>query len=113
MPILYYRAHRGATNVASDSGNVLGQYDVRQNMAYLSSNLGNAKSAGHGLSSAGAYIDPGSRGTGYRYNLWTFMASLSDSTQPRMRDGYVLIASGADRIYGTVDDIVSFGNVAP
>ena len=113
MPILYYRAHRNAGGVASDSGN-LAQYDVRQNDAYLNQQLGLTHGTQHGLRQAGSYDAPEKRiGAGYRYNLTTFMASLNDSTQPRMRDGYVLVAAGSDRIYGTDDDIVSFGKVAP
>jgi hypothetical protein len=30
---------------------------------------------------------------------------------PRQKDGYILISAGADRIYGTRDDITSFGAV--
>jgi len=31
---------------------------------------------------------------------------------PRSKDGYILISAGPDRIYGTADDITTFGNVA-
>jgi hypothetical protein len=32
---------------------------------------------------------------------------------PRQKDGYILVAAGSDRMYGTNDDIVSFGSVQP
>ena len=32
---------------------------------------------------------------------------------PRQKDRFILISAGADRIYGTKDDITSFGSVAP
>jgi hypothetical protein len=32
---------------------------------------------------------------------------------PRAKDGYILISAGPDRIYGTPDDITSFGKVVP
>jgi prepilin-type N-terminal cleavage/methylation domain-containing protein len=118
MPILYYRAHRSAPGVASDggSGGVLAQYDVRQNLVYLNVRMGMATPQaghGHGLLTADVYTPPGNRGPNYRYNLTTFMASPNDPTRPRVPDGYVLISAGADRIYGTDDDVVSFGKVAP
>jgi prepilin-type N-terminal cleavage/methylation domain-containing protein len=37
----------------------------------------------------------------------------SYSTVARNRDGYILITAGEDRIYGTTDDITSFGDVVP
>ncbi|MFI5381571.1 MAG: type II secretion system protein [Tepidisphaerales bacterium] len=118
MPILYYRAHRSAPGVASDSSsNILAPYDVRQNSAYVASpaamNLGMARPLGHGLQLAGTYGVPPNRPTNYRYNLTTFMASPNDPSRPRVPDGYVLIAAGPARIYGTDDNIVSFGKVAP
>ncbi len=36
-----------------------------------------------------------------------------DGTTPRGRDSYVLISAGRDRVYGTKDDITSFGSVVP
>jgi len=30
---------------------------------------------------------------------------------PRNRDSFILISAGPDRIYGTLDDITTFGNV--
>ena len=37
----------------------------------------------------------------------------TDTGAPRSKDSYVLISPGPDRIYGTIDDIVSFGSVQP
>ena len=33
--------------------------------------------------------------------------------QPRAKDTFILISPGADRIYGSPDDITSFGSVVP
>ena len=33
--------------------------------------------------------------------------------QPRQKDSYILISPGADRVYGTADDITNFGDVLP
>ncbi len=37
----------------------------------------------------------------------------SPQDQPRGRDAYILIAPGPDRVYGTKDDITSFGSILP
>lgn len=45
-----------------------------------------------------------------------FVAASGDLTptdQPRARDAYILISAGPDRVYGTADDITSFGSVLP
>ena len=40
-------------------------------------------------------------------------AVLSNQDQPRGKDSYILIGPGPDRVYGTADDITSFGAVLP
>jgi hypothetical protein len=37
----------------------------------------------------------------------------SSTWEPRQKDGYILISAGRDRVYGTPDDITSFGDVVP
>ncbi|HEV2294389.1 MAG TPA: prepilin-type N-terminal cleavage/methylation domain-containing protein [Tepidisphaeraceae bacterium] len=52
----------------------------------------------------------------YPYNAYPYFRDPSSSTtspQPRAKDGYILISAGLDRVYGTEDDITSFGPVAP
>jgi prepilin-type N-terminal cleavage/methylation domain-containing protein len=40
-------------------------------------------------------------------------SGASDVGTPRQKDGFILISAGPDRLYGTTDDITSFGSVAP
>jgi len=51
----------------------------------------------------------------YPYNAYPYFLNRSASgaggPQPKQKDGYILISAGADRVYGTADDIASFGNV--
>lgn len=46
----------------------------------------------------------------YPYDARAYLLS-PDSVNARQADRYVLISAGADRIYGTEDDITSFGSV--
>jgi len=57
----------------------------------------------------------------YPYNAYAYFLNLSLSPNnlngnmsqdvPRQKDGYILISAGVDRMYGTSDDICSFGNL--
>jgi hypothetical protein len=42
-----------------------------------------------------------------------YVRSPLKDAQPRAKDSYILISAGPDRVYGTVDDICSFGAVVP
>ncbi|MGB7159951.1 MAG: prepilin-type N-terminal cleavage/methylation domain-containing protein [Tepidisphaeraceae bacterium] len=51
----------------------------------------------------------------YPYNAFPYFrdpASPDNNPRARQKDGYILIGAGADRVYGTEDDITSFGSVA-
>ena len=51
----------------------------------------------------------------YPYDAYAYFknpASPELEPQPRQKDGYILIGAGSDRVYGTADDITSFGAVA-
>jgi prepilin-type N-terminal cleavage/methylation domain-containing protein len=47
------------------------------------------------------------------YNAFAYLQNPSIAGQPRGKDSYILISAGADRVYGTADDITSFGAVMP
>jgi prepilin-type N-terminal cleavage/methylation domain-containing protein len=47
------------------------------------------------------------------YDAFPYFQNPSSPNTPRQKDGYILISAGADRIYGTSDDIDSFGDVLP
>jgi prepilin-type N-terminal cleavage/methylation domain-containing protein len=47
------------------------------------------------------------------YNAFAYLQNPSIAGQPRGKDSYILISAGPDRVYGTADDIASFGSVMP
>jgi hypothetical protein len=49
----------------------------------------------------------------YPYDLSLYASDPNKRTAPRAKDSFILISAGADRIYGTNDDITSFGQVTP
>ena len=49
----------------------------------------------------------------YPYNAYPYFLNPSMPGIPRAKDTYILISAGKDRVYGTEDDITSFGQVAP
>lgn len=82
----------------------------------------------HGLRSVNPLVttqNPPESGTGYLYpydafpylrdpSLSTAQTTSPNTRQvPRQKDRFILISAGADRIYGTNDDITSFGAVVP
>ena len=139
LPVLYYRARRGAQGVIADKGTgpTAYQYDVQQNVGYLKKGAPTTGIGGngpHGLAELGApnlITDgtavrppeaPWGNGGGVKaYTAWTYFANpqLTPSTPkptlangtPRQKDGYILISPGKDRVYGTRDDITNFGSV--
>ena len=73
----------------------------------------------HGLRYVGIYgagqVSPLTPGPGYAYPLpaFPYLQNPQIPFTPRQKDGYILVAAGSDRMYGTNDDIVSFGSVQP
>lgn len=133
MPVLYLRARQGAPVTGSPS-EVVGrdfaagrQYDLTQVIGYTKANIGAGKDSGaqadykdgppwpqHGLQTADASktVNPGPQrapGDGnsyaYPYDLNAFMRHPTVPTAAKQQDAYMLISAGADRIYGTKDDI--------
>ena len=51
--------------------------------------------------------------THYPYDLHAYLRSPQNDNQARQKDGFILISAGSDRVYGTSDDITSFGAIAP
>jgi prepilin-type N-terminal cleavage/methylation domain-containing protein len=63
-------------------------------------------------------IEKGSNGYTYPYDLYAFLrspesqVSVDDaSNTSRAKDRYILISAGLDRVYGTADDVCSFGDL--
>ena len=55
----------------------------------------------------------GATGYQYPYDAFAYFTNPAVANSPRSKDGYILISAGPDRIYGTNDDICSFGAVVP
>jgi prepilin-type N-terminal cleavage/methylation domain-containing protein len=134
MPILILRAKRGANGVASNTLDpaLQEQYDLNQIIGYTDKRIGIGREAPaddefkptvpttpadkvrHGLRTVNrvATIQDPSPGMGlvysYPYDLYGLMRhpSISMGSQPRQKDGFMLISAGADRIYGTKDDAI-------
>lgn len=117
------------------------QYDISQITAYTksygglsigegktppayvgwSSPPGGAKVPFHGLQTVGAsaVLNASQAGGGvyqYPYPAYPYFRdpnSPDNNPYARAKDSYILISAGPDRIYGTADDITSFGDVRP
>jgi len=118
-----------ASNAAGDLR--VGQYDLSQVIAYTDSTIGESKSidansytgtkppAGqlrHGLATVvlAAKMDKADPAYAYPYDAYPYFrdpASSDANPQPRAKDSFILISAGLDRVYGTADDITSFGSV--
>lgn len=88
LPIVYLRARRGASGILSN-GTRAAQYD----MVFLNPYLRDQDALEGNEAATRAYLTH---------------PSLPDT--PVGKDAFVLIAPGPDRIYGTHDDITSWGN---
>ena len=127
MPLLYLRARVGAPGVADGSSMPTYQYSTYQVNGYT-----NAPSRGRKLGLTGSVGTPPQHGLGVVQNApedytkgnirtYTLNAYLSqDPNNPnlnpaqgvcRVRDTYIIISAGSDRIYGTADDITSSGSI--
>jgi prepilin-type N-terminal cleavage/methylation domain-containing protein len=122
LPILYMRARRGAGGVATDKNETGApiQYDIRQVKGYTNVNLSGKV---HGLKAVSAdnteLTAPTSTGPPPNADLYLLSPSEHNAKKtrmtgsPRAKDSYILIGAGADRTFGTSDDITSFGSVLP
>ena len=114
LPILYLRARAGAPGTinTATSGPLLYQYDARQITPYTTRDL-NGKA--QGLRNAGNYTEQLSSKA--PNNLLPFFRSPTNpgpnnaTGNPRCKDGFILISAGIDGIFGTSDDITSFGSI--
>jgi prepilin-type N-terminal cleavage/methylation domain-containing protein len=123
LPILYLRARRGAPGIVTDNDKTPYQYDLRQVSGYTSMPAVGAK---HGLQKVGdasssikKSMDDNKGGADalpyFKIPGASLPSSFSATNQigaaPRSQDTYIMISAGPDRIYGTIDDITSFGPV--
>lgn len=120
------------TNNTTDpnGGYRYGSYDISQYMGYTvglnspTQSIGEDKTvrpadyAGlafpqHGLDlqNLTRTMDKGTPNYQYPYNAFNYFTNPSIQNTPRQQDQYILISAGPDRVYGTDDDICSFGSV--
>lgn len=69
----------------------------------------------HGLRTVNTAAVMGPVGTNhyYPYDAFPYFTNPGIANTPRSKDGFMLVSAGRDRIYGTNDDICSFGAVKP
>ncbi len=143
LPVLYWRARRtvitpagtGSTDnsVVTLGGTGTAPYDVNQNIAYLSSGIGEGRSIKqseirgstatlalpHGLRSVTptAVAPTIDKTAVYPFDAYAYFydrtSGVGTAARAKQREGFFLISAGRDRIYGTDDDIASgnFGKV--
>ncbi len=141
MPILYLRAKRGVQPVANGTAQTnsvittgtaptarVGTYDLAQVIGYTDTPIGEGKTVkagdyaggtsypNHGLrtvtpNSSTNNPPPPPRTYIYPFDAFAYLESPQMPNTARNKDSYILISAGADRTYGTRDDIVSFGTV--
>lgn len=137
MPILYLRARQGAPGIMYN-GNVpvrslQYQYDVRQYQPYYVSQNGASPIPLYGLNYQGLIglggftsplrsPDPTASGAVAKFGINDILpyfrstsdpGTSNDRGNPRVKDTFILISPGPDGIYGTSDDITTFGSVIP
>jgi type II secretory pathway pseudopilin PulG len=117
---------------ASDAKARTGQYDLHQIYGYTSTSIGVGKKlpnyylAGarvalpsppkHGLQTVtltASLNTASTTGYQYPYDAYPYFTDPNMPNTARMKDQYILISAGPDRIYGTKDDIVNFGDINP
>ena len=134
LPILYLRASVGAPGVIgpppvtpAQQYNILHIYGYTGTFASQSIGVGKTIKAGeykgpitpaagllpHGLQTVDSTksMDKASTNYQYPYDAYPYFSNKGIGGSPRQKDTYILISAGPDRVYGTNDDITSFGSV--
>jgi type II secretory pathway pseudopilin PulG len=135
VPPALLSAAADADNSVITNGTRSGPYDLNDIIGYTASPIGVKQlKAGdykgvtgptHGLRSIGrgatmtaatAVADATMDSTvHYPFNAYAYFrdptngTALTNSQTPRAKDSYIIISAGSDRVYGTSDDITSFG----
>lgn len=107
LPIIYLRANAGSSGIISLNNNTY-QYDWGYIRPYLREGkdglMLNGTHAGTVLTTDTTVTDKPLDNAG------VYFQHPSVPTTPREKDRFVLIAAGKDRIYGTTDDVASWGD---
>jgi type II secretory pathway pseudopilin PulG len=116
--------------ITDGTGTRPGAYDISQINAYTDSTIGEGKTlrhsqyvnpalaAGNPLTHGLRTVDPTKSmnradGTAFTYpfDAHPYFRHPTIPNTPREKDRYILISAGPDRVYGTDDDITSFGDL--
>jgi prepilin-type N-terminal cleavage/methylation domain-containing protein len=101
------------TLVAGNAGTSIGIGKSAAASSYTTAPVGN--NLYHGLQmatwTAPSYPSMTRGATGYQYPYDAYPYLTGSGGLARQKDSYILIAAGADRVYGTDDDICNFGTV--
>jgi len=128
MPILYLRAHPGASGIISpdpankSSTNFPYQYDIRQINQYTCIDDRGTPANFYGKIQGLTTVRNSADLLAFNADALPYFRNLTlelDPAKPapnalgtpRNKDSFILISAGPDRIYGTLDDITTFGNV--
>lgn len=126
LPILYLRAGTGLPGVMTLNGqDETGtartlQYDLNQIIGYTGTTIGIPNDKQHGLNQLGTMNGalvtkpadaPNAALPYFRAPGQNATNTPNASGITRQRDGFILISAGADRIFGTTDDITNFGGI--
>jgi type II secretory pathway pseudopilin PulG len=95
LPVLFLRANAGRPGVVADNGTE--QYDTRCVQGYTTVNLAGKVHTNLKNASAANAVNV------------KYFNSMSFPNSPIHKDGYILIGAGADRTYGTKDDVTNVG----
>ncbi len=108
LPILYVRARVGATGTVTDGATI---YPAGSAPAY--NRLLLEPYTFPKLPFPPKAAPPFAPATPPGFDLYVaeYFGSLADPRVPRQKDGYMLISAGADRIYGTADDLTNTGRL--
>lgn len=117
LPLLYLRARPGATVPlgslpVGDQPNSTLPYNLLQIYPYTRAPA-YAPPAKRGLIDVGPVQKPSGNGPFHGGEYFSDPQFDLGHAQPRAKDTFILISAGPDRIYGTADDITTFGSVLP
>ena len=115
-----------AAYTKTNQGRSIGEGKTISPNAYVSNNSPQPPPPGvlpHGLVNvqSGATLQRGAPGYDYPYDAFPYFKSPTVAPSvatnpnatgtPKSKDSYILISAGPDRVYGTEDDVCSFGSV--
>ena len=95
------------------SNRFIGEGKTLKHSQYVNPSLAAGSALAHGLRDVdpATSINASETGYSYPYNAYPYFRHPTMANTPREKDRYILISAGSDRVYGTSDDITSFGDI--